>query len=371
MQYLRSWIEVDTKKIAGNIRLLKSKLKSGTGLLVVVKGDAYGHGMVECSRVAIREGADLLGVAYLEEAIKLRENKIKIPLVLLTQPSIEEINSLIENNVSPAVYSYDFAKKLSSRAVSQKKKVRIHIKLDTGFNRLGLKRSYAVSEIRKINDLPNIVIEGLFTHFASATKKDLAFTKKQFDEFFDIASYLDELEIKPKYLHTANSPAFVWFPKSHLNLVRLGMTVFGLQPSTDKIFPLPIKCGLTWKTRVLQVKKIKKDETVGYDNTWKAEEDTTIACIAVGYADGFRRGPKNFGFVLCRGIKFPIIGKISMSLATIQIDKPIDIKVGDEVVLLGKQGKQSITPEDLERATGTSNEEIVTNISKTLPRVFL
>lgn len=371
MKYFRSWVEIDTGKISKNISLLKSKLKSTTDLLIVVKGNAYGHGMVECSMLAIQQGASLLGVAYLEEAVLLRINKIKCPILLLTQPSKDEIDSLISNNIMPAIYSYDFAKALSSRAVELHKTVKIHIKLDTGFNRLGFKSNDAYGEIRKIYKLKNIVIDGFFTHFASAASDDLTFTKTQFGIFTDIVANLKMEGIEARYLHSANSPAFAWFAKSHLNLVRLGMTVFGLQPSAEKSFPLPVRCGLTWKTRILQIKKVNIGETVGYDNTWKAKSNSTIACIAVGYADGFRRGPKNFGFVLCHGFKFPIIGKISMSLATILIDKPVNVKVGDEVVILGTQGKATITPEDLERETGTSNEEIVTNISKSLPRIFL
>lgn len=367
----RTWIEIDTSIFEKNVELLKSKLSPSAKFAGVVKANAYGHGAIQLSSILSNHGAAFLAVAYLEEALELRKNKIFAPILMLSQPLAEDITTVIDYKITPTIYSLDFAKKLSAIAVRKNKIVPIHIKIETGLNRLGFPINIAHYAIESIAKLPRIQIEGIYTHFANAYDSNLSFTKKQFKTFDSIIKRARENEIYPTYVHAANSAAHVWFPQSQCNLVRFGLAMYGLQPNNKKNYPLPIKQCLTWKTKILQIKEIKKGESVGYGNIWRTSKRTKIATIAVGYSDGFRRAPYNFGFVLCKGHKARVISNVTMSQTMIDVSNIPDISVDDEVVILGKQGDKIITFEDVALKVKTINEEIVTSISSEIPRIYI
>jgi alanine racemase len=364
----RTWIEVDTKKLKHNISLMKSKLRKGVAFLVVVKANAYGCGVKEVSEIAVKAGASFLGVAYIEEAISLREFGIKSPILMLTQPFDSDLNSVVDYDITPTIYSLEIASKLSKLAKQKKKEVKIHIKIETGLNRLGVSPKDAQSFISQLSSLPNISIDGIYTHFADAYKDGLALSRRQLEIFKNVIS---RIPFKIKYIHAANSAAIAWLPESQFNLVRFGLCTYGLEPSNEQIYKPRLKKVFTWKTRVLSIKNIKKNENVGYGNTWHASRNMKIAIIAVGYADGFRRTPNNYGQVICKGKNIPIIGNVMMQQSIIDVTSIGRVSIGEEIVIIGRQGKEVITPEDVATKTGTINEEILTSISGNIPRTFI
>lgn len=368
---LRTWVEIDSKILEKNILLMRSSLKKHVAFAGLVKANAYGHGLVEVAKILIKQQARFIAVAYWEEAYALRKAGIRHPILMLSQPWKKDIENIIQYKVTPAIYSVERAKEIAACAKKRKAVVPIHIKIDTGLHRLGFSPEDAVTSISKIAKMAGLRIEGLYTHFVNSYATDLSFTKKQLRIYEQIVTQLASVGITPSYLHTANSAALVWVPESQYHLVRFGLTMYGLQPSDETVYPLPIQQCLTWKTRVLQVNKIKKGDNVGYGNAWHAPKDMKIATIALGYSDGFRRTPYNFGFVLCHGQKVPIISNVQMSQTMIDVSGIVDVTENDEIVIIGKQGKERITFEDVSTVTGTTNEEIVTNISTFIPRIYI
>lgn len=366
----RTWIEIDKNIFERNIDLLKSKLKHGVKFVGIVKANAYGHGIVQISKILSKKNPAFLAVAYIEEAIELRRNNIAVPILMLCQPFVEDINEVIEYGITPTVYAIDFVKKLSVIAIGKKKIVPIHIKIETGLNRLGLPIDIAYNAIEAIAKLHGIKIEGIYTHFANAYGSNQNFTRKQFRVFDSIIKKAKENAIYPTYIHAANSAAHVWAPESQCNLVRFGLAMYGLQPSTEKSYPLPIRQCFTWKTKILRIKEIEKGENVGYGNNWHAPGEMKIATIAVGYSDGFRRTPYNFEYVLCKGYKAKIVSNVTMSQTMVDVSHIPNISLDDDVVIIGKQGDNMITFEEIAFKAKTINEEIATSISSKIPRIY-
>jgi alanine racemase len=365
----RTWIEIDKKAIADNMSIMKGKLEKNVSFMAIVKANGYGCGIKEVSKIAVKEKASFLGVSYVEEVISLRKSGFKVPILMLTQPFDFDLLNVIDYDICPTIYSLDIAIKLSRLAKRMNKTVKIHIKIETGLNRLGIKPEDVLGFISKISELPNILIDGIYTHFADAYENNLALSKKQLEIFENIVR---QIPFKIHYLHAANSAAVAWFPKSQFNLVRFGLAAYGLEPSTKKKYKPGLKNVFTWKTRVLAVKDIKKNANVGYGNNWHAPKDMKIAVIAIGYADGFRRTPINFEFVLCKGKKVPIIGSVMMQQSIIDITTiKGEVFFEEEIVIIGKQGDKIITPEDIANNCGTINEEILTSTSSNIPRVFI
>lgn len=365
----RTWIEIDKTILKGNIDLLKTKLNPGVRFAAVVKANAYGHGLIASSRALLENGAEFLAVAYIEEALELRKNDILAPILMLSQPLVQDIPLIISQYITPAVYSYDFAEKLSFAAVNKNKIISVHIKIETGLNRLGVNLNEASRVIEDISKLPGIKIDGIYTHFSNAFSDNLDFTRKQFQDFDLLIAQIKKKGISPRYIHAANSAAFVWFSKSQYNLVRFGLAMYGLQPSSEKKYPLDVKQIFTWKTKILQIKEISKGERVGYGESYCVLRKTKIATIAVGYADGFRRSPSNFKYVLCNGNRAEIIGNVTMSQSMIDISNIPGVALDSEIVIIGKQKNAEISFEEIAERTGTINEEIATSISPKIPRI--
>lgn len=366
-----NWIEINQNHLKANIRLMKSVfISNNTKFMIMVKANAYGHGLIEISQIASEEGAAYLAVSCIEEALHIRKNQILIPILLLSEPTIDSLNEIIKHNITLSVYDYSFTKKLSDFAQKFSKTVTIHIKVDTGMNRFGFQTNNALEKIIKIKRLPNIVTEGIFTHFADVAD-DISSAKIQLQKYNQLCADLQNKGISFKYQHTANSSALVWLPKSQLNLVRFGVAVYGMQPSQNRSYPLPVKPVLSWKTRILQIKKVQKGEYIGYGKHWQTSAKKTIAIIGVGYADGFRRSPHNFGTVLFQGIKIPLIGNVTMNYSMIDISKVKNPKLSEEVVIIGKQNNQELTVEAIAKRTETINEEITSSISPLLPRYIV
>lgn len=373
-KFNRAWAEVNLDDIAHNVREIRRITNKKSEIMGVVKADAYGHGVMEVTRTLLNNGVTRLAVSMLDEAIQLRKNGIDVPILVLSYTDPTRAEEIITNDVTQTVFSHDLAQALSEAAVKLQKNVKIHIKIDTGMTRVGFMPGYsAVKNVVKISKLQGIIIEGLFTHFASADEKDRDYTHMQFERFMSICSELNRIGVYIPVKHVANSAAIIEFPEMHLDMVRPGIVLYGLYPSNnvDKQ-KICLKPAMTLKANITLVKDVEKDTCISYGRIFTTKCNSVIATIPIGYADGYTRLLSNKGKVLINGEPAPVVGRICMDQCMVDItDLHTEVNVGDEVVLFGKQGDREIKVEDIATAIGTINYEIVSIIGKRIPRVYL
>ena len=380
MEPLLTWAEIDLNAIAHNVRELRRITNPKAGLMVAVKANAYGHGIIEVARQALKSGADALGVARVDEGIQLREAGLDAPVLVFGYTPPSEAARLYEFDLIQTVYSYETARELSDTASSLDIKINIHLKVDTGMGRLGLlpdsRRAAladsAVEEVKFIAGLSGLKLEGIFTHFATADWADKLYAEKQFQIFSNFLDQLNKAGFKFSVKHAANSGAIIDMPQTHLDMVRAGISVYGLYPS-DEIDKSRIKLlpAMSLKARIVYLKKVPAGFMVSYGITHKTKKPTTIATIPVGYGDGFSRLMSSRGHMLVHGQKAPIIGRVCMDLTMIDVGHIPEVKIEDEVVVFGHQGNASISADEIAELTGTINYEVVTRISARVPRVYL
>jgi alanine racemase len=370
----RSWAEINLDNIAHNVREIRKIVNDRTAILGVVKADAYGHGAIEVTKTLLDNGVSHLAVSMLDEAIQLRLNGVEVPILILSYTDPVRADEIINYNVTQTVFSHDLAEALSNTAVRMGRKVKIHIKIDTGMTRVGFMPGFnAIKDVVKISKLPGIIIEWLFTHFASADEKDKAYTYTQFERFMSIVAELQRIGINIPIKHVANSAAIINFPEMHMNMVRPGIILYGLYPSDyinkDKI---SLKPAMSLKANVILVKDVEPNTPVSYGRVFKTQHYSRIATIPIGYADGYSRLLTGKARVLVNGEFAPVVGAICMDQCMIDItDLKGEVKTGDEVVLFGKQGDNEIKVEEIASLMGTINYEIVTLVGKRIPRVYL
>lgn len=361
-----TWIEIDEQVIASNIRTLAGMArKRGQDFMLMVKANAYGHGLVEMSLLAQKEGAKFLGVTEIEDAILLRSEGVTAPILLFGEPRPERIPELFEYSVTPVVASLSFLDEFARQA---DKPTKLHLKVNTGLNRFGVSPDDMDAFIKLLSAHPQLQLEGMLTHY-SAADHDLEATKRQLKSFMDCVQKCKQAGFAVPIIHASNSAGTAWMDEQHTNLVRLGLSAYGLQPANDK--HIDVAQSFTWKARLIAVSTVKKGGKVGYGGAWTAERDSRIGVVSIGYYDGFRRGPSNFGFVLCRGVKVPIVGRVMMNHTMVDLtDISGDVSVNEEVVLIGEQAGQRITFEEAGEHAGTINEEVATAIRDTILRVY-
>jgi alanine racemase len=367
--------EIDLACIARNIQAIRKLVGQGREILGVVKADAYGHGAIPVARTALNNGATWLGVALVEEGIALRRSGIIAPILVLAQLFPAQAQAALRYNLSCAVATYEFAEALSNAAVKEGKKAKCHVKVDTGMGRIGLYPSQIVSFVRHIAMLPNIEIEGIFTHLATAEDEDRTFLNQQLSLFNDAIEALSSNGIEAQYYHAANSIAAVTVPEARFDIVRPGILMYGLTPlygeRAGKIrAELGIMPALSFRTRVVFVKRCQAGTPIGYGATYVTERDCIIATLPIGYADGFPRGLSNQGEVLIRGMKLPVVGRVCMDECMVCAGD-LELDMEDEVVAIGKQGAEEIVAEEVAEKLGTVTHEVLCGISKRVPRVYL
>ncbi|MGV8983933.1 alanine racemase [Clostridium sp.] len=366
------WAEVDLDKLAHNMREIRRVSKS-ENIIAVVKADAYGHGAIDVAPVLLQNGANSLAVAVISEAVELRRSGIECPIMILgfTPPNL--IDNLLKYNIEQAVYSYEFAKELSKMAQKKNKMAKIHIVLDTGMGRIGyIPNEDSVEEVYNISKLPNIIVEGMFCHFSSADEKDKTYTYdqvKKYDEFYE---KLKAKKVNINIRHMANSAAIIDLPETHYEAVRPGIIIYGYYPSEevskDKIDLKPV---MTLKTNIVHIKILPPGEYVSYGRKFQTERESVIATLPVGYADGYTRLLFEKGKVILRGSFAPVIGKICMDQCMVDVTDIKGVKVGDEVILIGEDGKNKFTADTVAELIGTINYEIVCMVGKRVPRVYI
>ncbi|HHV59797.1 MAG TPA: alanine racemase [Clostridiaceae bacterium] len=370
----RAWAEINLDNIAHNVREIRRITDSKAEIMAAVKADAYGHGVFEVVRTLIQNGVSRLAVSMLDEAIQLRKDGIKVPILILSYTDPKRAEEILEYNVTQTVFSFDLAQALSQAAVKMQREVRIHIKVDTGMSRVGFMPGYsAVENVVAISKLPGIVVEGLFTHFSSADEEDESYTVMQFDRFLSIINELSRIGVHIPVKHAANSAATIKYPYMHLDMVRPGILLYGLYPSgeTDQT-KLDLKPAMTLKANVILVKNVEKDTCISYGRTFKTQRESRIATLPIGYADGFSRVLSNKARVLVNGEFAPVVGTICMDQCMIDVTElKSEVKVGDEVVVFGTQGSNKITVEEVASLMGTINYEVICIIGKRIPRVYI
>lgn len=369
----RAWAEINLDNIAHNVREIKNLINKKTEIMAAVKADAYGHGVFEVVRELLENEVSRLAVSMLDEAIQLRLRGIKVPILILSYTDPARAEEILEYDVTQTVFSFDLAEALSRAAVKMGKEVKIHIKVDTGMTRVGFMPGYsAVENIIAISRLPGIIIEGLFTHFASADEEDDIYTKMQFEKFMSIINELSRVGVHIPVKHVANSAATIRFPFMHLDMVRPGIILYGLYPSPKEQNKLDLKPAMTFKANIILVKDVEKETSISYGRIFKTRQKSRIATIPVGYADGFARVLSNRAKVLVNGEFAPVVGRICMDQCMIDVSGlNSQVKVGDEVVIFGKQGDNEITIEDVASLMETINYEVICIIGKRIPRVYI
>lgn len=373
-----TWLEVDLEAISHNVRQVIEICGPDVDILAVLKADGYGHGMVRVARTALNNGASYLGVASINEGEILRRHGITAPALVLGFTPAWQARELVLNDLTATVFNLDVARALSRAAHDLNGQVRIHVKVDTGMGRLGLLPDQVLPFVLELELLPHLSLEGIFTHF-SVADSDPAYTRWQINRFRQVVEDLAAAGIEIPLVHAANSAAILSLPESHLrnllpgsnsrSMVRLGVAMYGLHPSAQIPCPPDLRPALAFKTQVAQVKSLPPGSFVSYGNTYQTTGEQSIAAIPVGYADGFRRAPRHWGEVLVRGQRAPIVGRVCMDQTMIDVSAIPGVRQGDEVVLIGEQGSERITAEDVAERLGTINYEVVSEILARVPRV--
>lgn len=362
----RTWAQIDMAALAHNYHVLREQLEPGCRFLGVVKADAYGHGAVPVARELEGLGADYLAVACLDEAVELRENGIGLPILILGITPPEYTEELTRYHITQAVGDMDSARGYSERAESQGRRLKIHIKVDTGMSRLGFCWETAAEEIDAVAGLGGLEIEGIFTHFAAADG-DEAFTMEQFTRFLDVTENLKEKGLDIPIRHCAASAAMLNYPCMHLDMVRAGIVLYGHFPEAEMEHLCELEPVMTLKTRVAAVRRIPAGSTISYGRTVQVADETTLAVLPVGYADGFPRLLSNEGSALVCGRPCPIMGRVCMDLCMVAVDG-LDVKVGDEVILYGPP---PVSAEHAAALAGTIQYELLCAVSRRVPRVYV
>lgn len=367
-----TWVEIDLNAIASNTRHIKSLVGPNVQLMVALKADAYGHGALKVARTVLHNGASMLGVATVSEAAPLREANISAPILVFGYVPLWQMREAIRLDVRVTLYSTEAAYALSRAALDLSKTVKVHVKVDTGMGRLGIRHEQlneVVALVRLIKVLPGLELEGLYTHFAQADAEDKTHVFLQLERFQQVLHTLRELGLRPPIVHAANSAATLTLPAAHFDMVRSGIAIYGLQPSSAVRLPDSFRPALSFKTQVSQVKWVPAGEGISYGSIYVTARPTCIAVLPVGYADGFRRAPTTWDSVLIHGQEAPILGRVCMDQCMVDVTYIPQTRMGDEVVLIGRQGEATLTAEQVAQRLGTINYEVVSEILARVPRV--
>lgn len=362
--YRHTWAEIQLDAIEENLKAIRKVLPPSTSIMAVVKANGYGHGALETAEVALETGAELLGVALLDEALYLRKNGIRAPILVLGHCPPEYAPIAAKHSISLTVYQKDWllqAKKVLSKPVA------IHIKVDTGMGRIGVQTEEELFELlTELNLSDSFIFEGIFTHFAKADSKDTEYYQTQLERFLRTLEVVKE---KPRWIHASNSAASLLHETGQFNLARIGIAMYGLTPSPEiaDILPVKLQGALSLHSTLIHVKKVPKGAKISYGCTYEAEEEEWIGTIPIGYADGWIRALQGQE-VLVNGLRAPIVGRICMDQCMVKL--PGKMPIGTKVTLIGKSGHEEITVDEIAKKLGTINYEVACMISSRIPRIY-
>jgi alanine racemase len=369
--YRPTYVEISLDALRHNLQAFRAALPRDTRIMAVVKGNAYGHGAVQIAAEAVACGANYLGVALLDEALELRRAGITAPVLVLGYTPPEGIDAAIEHDVTLTAYSEDMLAALSARPAAERR-LKVHVKFDTGMGRLGFTDAEeAIRYIRDLSALPAVCVEGVFTHYARADEQDKRHVALQSERFRQLIERCRTSGIEFRYAHAGNSATAIDTPELAFNMVRLGISMYGMYPSDEvdrsRVVLEPV---MRFVSRVVMVKDVPAGTPIGYGGTYTAGGNERIATIPVGYADGYTRLLSGRSHVLIRGQRRPIVGRICMDQCMVNATG-LDVRIGDEVVLIGSQGAERITADELAKTLGTIHYEVTSKIANRVPRVYV
>ena len=375
----RTWAEISLNAIEHNYNVIRNKVADDTKVCCVIKADGYGHGAVELSQVYEKLGADFFAVSNIDEGIEIRKSGSKLPIVILGYTPVSEAENLAEYDISQAVFSLEYAKELSEKCVEEDCICKMHIKVDSGMSRIGFmcqefpRDEYSIEEICEACCLPNLEVEGLFTHFCVSDEdaEGREFTNKQYENFIHVRVSLKKRGVDISVVHCSNSGAIEDYPETCCDMVRAGIILYGLAPSSKLADRLDLVPAMTLKTVVAFVKEVQKGATISYGRTFTADRKMKIATVPIGYADGFIRQNAKDGYMTVNGKKAKIVGRICMDQTMLDVTDIEDVKTGDEVVVFGTGENGEPTADSLAENTGTINYETVCLVGKRVPRIYI
>lgn len=374
----RTWAEISLDAIEHNYNVIRNKVADDTKVCCVIKADGYGHGAVELSQIYEKLRADFFAVSNIDEGIEIRKGGSKLPIVILGYTPVSEAKNLAGYDISQAVFSLEYAKELSKRCVEDDCICKMHIKVDSGMTRIGFmcqefpRDEYSIEEICEACCLPNLEVEGLFTHFCVSDEdaEGREFTNKQYENFIHVRDSLKKRGVEISVVHCSNSGAIEDYPETCCDMVRAGIILYGLAPSPKLADRLDLVPAMTLKTVVAFVKEVQKGATISYGRTFTADKKMKIATVPIGYADGFIRQNAKNGYMLVNGKKAKIVGRICMDQTMLDVTDIEDVKTGDEVVVFGTGKNGEPTADTLAENTGTINYETVCLVGKRVPRIY-
>ncbi|TFB12163.1 alanine racemase [Candidatus Marinimicrobia bacterium MT.SAG.3] len=364
-----TWAEIDVGALRHNYWILKNKA-AGAAMMTVVKADAYGHGVIESSKVFIEEGVSYLAVAFVTEGVELRDAAIKTPILVFARPNEESIGIQLQNSLDVTVTDPDDVTLISEVAKKLSLKARVHLNIDTGMSRLGVTIGDAVETAKKIAEQEQLVFAGIYSHLSSSDDLDQTFTDNQYEKFMNIVDAVKKEGINPGLTHISNSGGLLGDSSRTFDMVRPGIALYGHHPNPGRQDEKELIQVMTLKSTVSQLRKIEKESPVSYGQRWRAKEKTIIATIPIGYADGISRLLSNNMEVLIGGKRYPVVGTITMDMIMVDVGNS-DVKIGDEVVIYGNQESESIRIADVALKLNTISYEITCLISKRVPRIYV
>jgi alanine racemase len=362
--------EIDLQALAFNYQQIKKQIPTGVSILAVVKADAYGHGAGPVSLKLESIGADYLGVAIPEEGMTLRKEGVNAPILILGGIFQEDAEAILRYSLTPVVFDIDSLRRLSKAAKKKRKKARVHLKVDTGMGRLGVPFHLFSAFLKETQKFSDIEIEGLLSHF-SMTDEEESYTSSQWEKFQQAISLAKEMGVSSRYIHIANSATSTVFPEYSGNLIRPGIMLYGSYPSSTFEKRIKLKPVLTLKTRIHFLKSVPAGSRISYGGTFVTRRESRIATLPIGYADGYSTRLSNQGEVLIRGKRAPVVGKVCMDLIMADVTNVPGVSKGDEVILIGRQGREQITADEIAKKIGSIPYEVLCLIGKRVPRIYV
>lgn len=368
---MHCWCEINIPNLIHNLREIRTILSKNTEIIAVVKADAYGHGAIKVSKALLKEGVERLGVFSFEEGVKLREEGIRSPILILGPISPDEVDGVIEYGLTPGVFTIEVVRALSKAAIHRQKRIKVHIKINTGMWRLGVTPELAPRFIEEVSSLEGIEVEGIFSHLATAYCEDKTYAYEQFERFKALIERLEREGRSISYKHIASTAAILDLPEMNLDMVRPGIGLYGLYPSKMVSRRIELRPVMEFKTKVVYIEKVPKASGISYGRTYIAPKDIVTAVLPVGYADGYPRLLSNRAEVLIHGKRTKVIGIICMDYSIVDVSHIKDVRLYDEVVLFGTQGKERVDVEELADICGTINYEILCLVGNRVKRVYI
>ncbi|MGQ9674764.1 MAG: alanine racemase [Chloroflexota bacterium] len=366
-----AWAEIDLDAIEHNVRQIRLLIGQHVELLAVVKANAYGHGAGPVAKAALEAGANRLGVAIVDEGVQLRRAGIKHPILVLGYIPPWQANEVVGQDLMATVNTWQTALALSARASALGREATVHVKVDTGLGRFGLLPHEVLKFVRGLLTLPSLRLEGFWTHFATADEKDKEYTRRQLAVYHEALKSLSDAGISIPCRHVANSAATLEMPESHLDMVRCGIALYGLYPSVEVGHAVALQPAMSLKARLARVRELPVGSSVSYGRKFVADRPTLVGLVPFGYADGFDRGLSSVGSVIVRGRRAPVIGRVCMDQFVVNLQDVSGAAQDDEVVIIGRQGDEEITADEVALAAATINYEIVCGIGARVPRVYI